>query len=75
MREKGLILDSAKGSVELLADEDWFVQSLHISFVGKLRECAAREEDLAYIMERMKRCPVSINLKEFPDSRTELYLV
>ena len=73
--EMGLMLDSANGTIELLADEDWVVQSLHISFVGKLRAGAPREEDLAYIRERMKHCPVSINLKEFPDIRTELYLV
>jgi hypothetical protein len=73
--EKGLMLDSANGTIELLADEDWVVQSLHISFVGKLRAGTPEEEDVAFIKERMKHCPVSINLKQFPDIRTELYFV
>ena len=73
--EKELMLDSANGTIELLADEDWVVESLHISFVGKLRAGSPREEDVAYIKERMKLCPVSINLRKVPDIRTELYFV
>ena len=73
--EKGLMLDSANGTIDLLADEDWVVQSMHISFVGKLRSGSPDVEAVAYIKERMNECPVSKNLTRIPDIRTEVYFV
>ena len=72
--EKGFHLDTASGSIDLLASQDWVVQKLHIRFDTRLRSGSPTREDVAYIVERMEHCPVSINLKEVPDSRTEIVL-
>jgi hypothetical protein len=72
--EKGLRLDSANGSIALLASEDWSVRKMHIRFDGRLKSGTPTREDVDYIIERMKQCPVSKNLKGFPDSRTEVHL-
>ena len=72
--EKGLQLESAGGSIDLLAGEDWCVQKMHIRFDVRLKSGAPTREDVDYIVARMEQCPVSINLRMFPDARTEIFL-
>jgi hypothetical protein len=72
--EKGFRLESANGSIDLLASEDWFVQKLHVRFDARLTSGAPMREDVETIVERMRQCPVSKNLKEIPDDRTEVHL-
>jgi hypothetical protein len=72
--EKGFRLESASGSIDLLAGEDWFVRQLHIRFDARLKSGTPTREDVDYIVARMEQCPVSKNLKEIPDSRTEIFL-
>lgn len=72
--EKGLRLESASGSIDLLASEDWFVLKMHIRFDVRLKSGTPTREEVDYIVARMEQCPVSINLKEIPDSRTEVFL-
>jgi hypothetical protein len=72
--EQGLLLDSAEGAIELVASEDWEVQKLHINFDIKLKSVPQYEGDLGYIIERMKQCPVSRNLKLITDSETVVRL-
>jgi hypothetical protein len=72
--EKEFRLESASGSIDLLASEDWVVQKLHIRFDARLKSGSPTQEDVAYIVERMEQCPVSKNLKAIPDSRTEIIL-
>lgn len=72
--EKGFGLESARGSIDLLASEDWFVQSMHIRFDLRLRSGTPTREDMDYIVGRMEQCPVSKNLKPIPDSRTEIFI-
>ena len=68
--ERGLLLGSARGAIELVASEDWDVQKLHIGFDVKLQSGRPSGDDVNYIVERMKQCPVSRNLKAVPDSDT-----
>jgi uncharacterized OsmC-like protein len=72
--EKGFRLESASGSIDLLASEDWSVRKLHIRFDARLISGTPSREDVEYIVARMEQCPVSKNLKEIPDSRTEVFL-
>jgi hypothetical protein len=68
--ERGLLLESAQGAIELIASEDWEVQKLRIGFDVKLQSGRASGDDVSYIVARMKQCPVSRNLKAIPDSDT-----
>jgi hypothetical protein len=72
--EKGLRLESGSGSIDLLACEDWRVRKMHIRFDVRLKSGAPTREDVDYIVARMVQCPVSKNLKEIPDARTEIFL-
>ena len=72
--ERGLLLASASGSIDVRANADWVVQQMHLTFTGKLKSGTLAEDDLGYIVDRMKHCPVSMNIREAPDSRTTLAL-
>ena len=72
--EKGLRLDTTDGSVDLTAGEDWCIRKMHIRFDLSLKSGAPSREDLDYIVARMEQCPVSKNLREIPDGRTEIFL-
>jgi uncharacterized OsmC-like protein len=72
--EQGLWLDSAEGAIELVASEDWQIQKLHIKFDIRLNSARPSGDDLNYIIERMKQCPVSRNLKLITDSETVVRL-
>ena len=72
--EKGLRMESANGSVDLVTGEDWFIQKQHIRFDVRLKSGSPTRETMDYIVERMEQCPVSKNLKQSPDSRTEIFL-
>ena len=72
--ERGLLLESASGSILVRASADWVVRQLHIGFTGTLKSGTPTQDDLDYIIDRMKHCPVSTNLKEAPDTRTTLEL-
>jgi len=67
--ERGLLLDRGEGSFEAHADADWRLQTVRLHFRVSLRSGAPGEDDRAYIIERMRRCPVSVNVP-VPDSDT-----
>lgn len=67
--ERGLLLESAAGTIDVLADDDWNLQRLHVYFEVGLKAGAPLPEDKDYIVERMQHCPVSINLKAVPDGQ------
>ncbi len=62
--ELGLALDTVTGRFNLTTSQDWFVDEIHASFDVALRSGRATADDVAYIVERMKNCPVSRNLKD-----------
>ena len=73
-KERGLTLKSSTGAIEVWASEDWALQKLHVQFEIELESGEAKDEDLAWIQDRMRQCPVSINLGDIPDSQTLVQL-
>ena len=72
--ERGLLLESASGTIDIRTDADWVVQQLHVGFTGALKSGTPAQADLDYIVDRMKHCPVSMNTREPVDSKTTLTL-
>jgi hypothetical protein len=62
--ELGLALDTVHGKFRLTTSEDWFVREIDASFDVGLRSGRATGDQVAFIIDRMKNCPVSRNLKE-----------
>lgn len=72
--ERGIQLDSGEGSIQVLAGEDWTIHRLHVDFHAAIRSGEASDDDVHYIVGRMRGCPASINLREIPDTETRLRL-
>jgi hypothetical protein len=72
--ERRLMLESAEGSIDVVASEEWVLEKLHIDFSGKLQSGSPAGGDIDYIIDRMRHCPVSMNIKTVADSRTVLRL-
>lgn len=70
--ERGLELAAAVGRVKAIADEDWVLQHLEVHFEARVAAGTPSNEDRAYIVDRMRHCPVSVNLREPPHSETTL---
>lgn len=68
--ERNLVMESSEGQITLLTDKHRAIESMHVSFAGRLNSGDASEETTRYIRERMSLCPVSINLKEIADCQT-----
>jgi len=66
--ERGLVLESAEGAVEVLTSQDWVMRRLRVRFTGRLQSGIPSEQSIQYIAGRMAQCPVSINLKPVPDT-------
>jgi hypothetical protein len=60
--ERNLILDSASGELKLTAGEFWNIQNVDVTFNVKLKSGRPSDDDIAYIIDRMGHCPVSVNL-------------
>lgn len=72
--ERGLMLESAGGTIDVVASDEWVVEQLHIDFSGKLKSGSPGPGDIDSIIDRMRHCPVSMNLKTVADSHTGLRL-
>ena len=72
--ERGLVLNSADGGIVIGADADWNMETLQVQFAGRLGSGQASQDDIDYIVARMKQCPVSRNLREIPDTRSTVIL-
>ena len=70
--ESGLLLDRANLELLLVAREDWQIERVEVGIRSVLRGGKADRETVDYIESRMRRCPVSINLREPPDYRITL---
>ena len=73
--ERGLILASAKGSIQMVTTEDWNLEKLQIDFDVELANGKATSMDVEYIIERMKQCPVSKNIRGDVDMATVVHFV
>jgi hypothetical protein len=70
--ERGIELESVSGEMLLVADEEWCLQQLRISFAAKASKGSPTDDDRRYVLSRMKQCPVSRNLPQIADSETRL---
>jgi hypothetical protein len=62
--ERNLVLESATGEMKIIAGEFWDIKDATITFQAKLKSGSPTEDDINYITERMKHCPVSSNLSD-----------
>lgn len=72
--ERGLVLNSATGSIVIGTDADWNMDTLQVHFSGTLGSGQASQDDIDYIVSRMKQCPVSRNIREVPGARSVVTL-
>jgi hypothetical protein len=72
--ERKLMLESAQGAIDVTASNDGVLEQLHIDFAGRLKSGSPAAGDIDSIVERMRHCPVSMNLNTVADSRTVLRL-
>ncbi len=70
--ERGLLLDHAELELFLHAGDDWKICEVEVGVSAALRAGGATPDTVDYIKQRMRQCPVSINLQEPPDYRIEL---
>jgi hypothetical protein len=73
--ERGLVLASATGAIDVLTDQDWVLRKLHVRFEAELRSGMPSPGDVDYIVDRMQHCPVSVNLREVADTTTRVELI
>ena len=62
--ECDLVLKSSTGELKITAGEFWNISKASISFIAKLKSGTPNSENINYITERMKHCPVSSNLPD-----------
>jgi uncharacterized OsmC-like protein len=72
--ERGLVLNSADGSITIGTDKDWNMETLQVHFSGQLGSGQASPDDIDYIVSRMQQCPVSRNIREAPDAEATVTL-
>jgi len=70
--ERYLVFDSSRGEILVEASEDWFLEKVHVSFVVSLVSGHASNDNIEYIISRMKQCPVSKNLPQNIDIQTRV---
>ena len=73
--ERGLLLDTAEGRLEMTTSEEWQMTKIHIDFAVGVRSGTPTEEDVAYIAGRMQQCPVSKNIKPVADAETRVRFI
>ncbi len=57
--ERGLMLESAEGAIDVATTEDWALTRLRVHFNGRLKSGTPSSDDIDYIVGLMKQCPVS----------------
>ena len=62
--ERNLHIESATGDLQVVTGEYWNIKDASITFNAKLKSGTPTEDDIHYITDRMKHCPVSTNLPD-----------
>lgn len=60
--ERDLVLESAHGELQVDTSETWEIKEIDVLFGAKIHSGNPTQDDLNYITERMRHCPVSTNL-------------
>ena len=72
--ERGLFLASATGSIRVTTDEDWNMFEMQVQMAGQLVSGTASQDDIDYIVGRMRQCPASRNIREPAATHTTISL-
>ena len=67
-----LAFTSSHGELLVEASEDWLLEKVYIRFSVQLAAGEPNDDDIDYIVSRMKQCPVSKNLPQDIDIRTSI---
>lgn len=70
--ESGLLLERASAELDLIAADNWKIDRIRVRIEARLRAGTAGQAEIDYIRQRMRLCPVSVNLVEPPDYQIEL---
>jgi uncharacterized OsmC-like protein len=70
--ERNLDFKSSRATLLVEASEDWLLEKVHVKFIVKLAAGKANDDDIDYIVSRMKQCPVSKNLPQGIDIDTSI---
>jgi hypothetical protein len=70
--ERGLRLESSRGSIRVGAGEDWQMDALEVEFSGCLGSGSPVQDDIDYIVSRMRQCPASKNLRDIAGARSQI---
>ena len=68
--EHGLMLDSASGSIDVLANSEWELKKIDVLFEAVVQSRSPSQDVVDHIIDRMRQCPVSVNLKPVHDANT-----
>ena len=60
--ERDLVLESAHGELQVDTSATWEIKHIDVLFNARLKSGQPTRDDLNYITERMRHCPVSTNL-------------
>ena len=70
--ERQLQVEATRGSIEMITNEGWEMQSLRLRYRVKLRSGEPTADDADHILSGMQMCPVSTNLAHIVSSDTML---
>ena len=70
--ERGLLLEHSEVELDLQADSDWKIQQIRVGIDATLRNGNPDQAMSDYIRERMRQCPVSVNMNEPAEYQIEL---
>ena len=70
--ERGLLLEHSEVELDLQADSDWKIQQIRVGIDATLRNGNPDQTTSDYIRERMRQCPVSVNMNEPAEYQIEL---
>ena len=73
--ERELALTSSRGELLVEASEDWRLEKVYIRFDIRLASGEPNDDDIDYIVSRMKQCPVSKNLPQDIDIHTSIEFI
>ena len=70
--ERNLALNDSQGFILVEASEDWHLEKIEVQFDATVSGDVPGDDDVDYIVSRMKNCPVSRNLPENIISHTRV---
>ena len=62
--ERNLAFKSSRAELLVEATEEWLLEKVYVKFIVKLAAGKANDDDIDFIVSRMKQCPVSKNLPQ-----------